>query len=515
MTTAIPGGVDGTQSSLIDPSTEVPKARNRRMSTKTKVLIMLGVFVAFCIVRWATGADQFTSVGSVSAALVLTIPIAMAGLAGLWSERAGIVNIGLEGMLIAGTIFGAWIGSSTGPWLGVIAGIIGGALFGLIHAIATVTFGVDQIVSGVALNILATGVAGLLAETFFKESNGKQSPPVGQITKITMPWKSGLDSLQRKDVPVVSDLAGILGGLTTNLSLLTILCLVLFPVTFYILWRTAFGLRLRSAGENPHAAESLGVDVYKMKYIGVIVSGAIGGLGGVFLVTVSSQVYIENQTGGRGYIGLAAMIFGNWTTAGTFLGSLLFGYTSAVNQRSDLSSSTAIVVLVAIGLALLLLLELRKLGERRAAVAVTSGARRSTQIFTVVLAVASVVALVVAAIRLLGRLQFIPGQEAVRGAAAKTFLVLVLAVVLVLIAGLVFYSYKAFRATMQRGQYSANLAPYVAGYVLFTWMWLSNTGIPQSFKSAIPNIITLLVLAFASQRLRPPAADGLVYRRGE
>ncbi|GAB3296558.1 ABC transporter permease [Epidermidibacterium keratini] len=501
-----------SQTALIEtPTGEAPK---RKRSRKSKWLLIAAVFVAFCLVRWATDASQFTSSGSVQAALVLTIPIAMAGLAGLWSERAGIVNIGLEGMLIAGTIFGAWLGVAAGPWVGVLGGILGGALFGLIHAVATVTFGVDQIVSGVAINILAVGVAGLLAELLFPESNGKQSPGPGQITKITLPWNDALNSLQAKGIPVISDLAGIISGMTTSLSLLTIVCLLLFPLTWWILWRTAWGLRVRSAGENPKAAETLGVNVYKMKYLAVILSGAIGGLGGAYLITVSAQGYLENQTGGKGYIGLAAMIFGNWTPSGTLLGSLLFGYSTAVNQRSDLSASTAIVVLAAIGLAVLLVLELRKLATRRGEVAVKRSSQRTTVIFTCALVAVSLVSLVFAGINLLSQGQFIPDSPE-NTTLGKVGVIVLVGVVMVLFAGIAYYGVQAIRATVAHAQTSANLPAYVAGYALFAWMWLSGTGIPQSFKSAIPNIITLLVLTFASQRLRMPAADGLVYRRGE
>ena len=495
------------------PSTGAPPKR-RRMSARNRWLLIAGAFVAFCLVRWATGADQFTSVGSVQAALVFTIPIAMAGLAGLWSERSGIVNIGLEGMLIAGTIFGAWIGVETTPWIGVIAGVIGGGLFGLIHAVATVTFGVDHIVSGVAINLLAAGVAGLLAEVMFPEQNGKMSPPPGQITKITLPWSDWLQTVQSKGIPVVSDLAGILGGMTTNLSLLTVLCLALFPLTFWVLWRTPWGLRVRSAGENPKAAESLGVNVVKQKYLAVIISGMIGGLGGAFLVTVTSQGYLENQTGGRGYIGLAALIFGNWTAAGTLFGSLLFGYTSAVNVRSDLSASTAIVVMVAIGLAVLLVVELRRLAAGRGEHAMKRSSRISTLVFMGVLLVGAVVSLVFSARTLLLKSRFLPDAPQETGL-AKAGVVVLVAVVLAVLVALVYYGVQAFRVTRSRPQTSANLPAYACGYLLFAWMWLSSTGIPQSFKGAIPNIITLMVLTFAAQRLRPPAANGLPYRRGE
>lgn len=507
-----------SDAALIDPQLAAPadgaRTKRKRMSPRKRLGIIFGVFVAFCLVRWATDANQFTSVGSVGAALVFTVPIAMAGLAGLWSERAGIVNIGLEGMLIAGTIFGAWIGVSSGPWAGVIAGIAGGAIFGLIHAIATVTFGVDHVVSGVAINLLAAGVAGLLAEVLFPEQNGKMSPPPGQITKITLPWSSSLSSLQQKEIPVVSDLAGVLGGVTTNLSLLTVVCLLMFPLTYWVLWRTPWGLRVRSAGENPKAAESLGVNVYREKYLATIISGAIGGLGGAFLVIVTSQGYLENQTGGRGYIGLAALIFGNWTTSGTLLGSLLFGYTSAVNARSDLSASTAIVVLVAIGLAVLLVLELRKLAAARGDHAIKKSSKVSTLVFIGLLLAGALVSLFFSVRTLLLHSQFIPDNPE-NTSVGKVGVVIMVIVVILVLAALLYYGVQAFRKTSSHAQSSANLPAYACGYLLFAWMWLSNTGIPQSFKGAIPNIITLLVLTFTAQRLRMPAADGLVYRRGE
>ena len=505
-----------SSSALIDAQTATASAETKRkkLSSRNRWYIVAGAFVAFCLVRWATGASQFTSVGSVAAALVFTIPIAMAGLAGVWSERAGIVNIGLEGMLIAGTIFGAWMGVKGGPWAGVIAAIAGGALFGLIHAVATITFGVDHVVSGVAINLLAAGTAGMLAEILFPEQNGKMSPPPGQITKITLPWSDALVSLQAKGIPVVSDLAGILGGLSTNLSLLTVLCLALFPLTYFIMWKTAWGLRVRSAGENPKAAESLGVNVYREKYLAVIISGAIGGLGGAFLVIVTSQGYLENQTGGRGYIGLAALIFGNWTTSGTLLGSLLFGYTSAVNARSDLSASTAIVVLVAIGLAVLITLELRKLARGKGDHAIKRSTRYSTLIFIALLVGGALVSLFFSVRTLLLKSQFIPDNPQATSL-AKTGVVILVAVVILVLIAMVYFAVLAFRTSWARPQSSANLPAYACGYLLFAWMWLSNTGIPQSFKGAIPNIITLMVLTFAAQRLRMPAADGLVYRRGE
>ncbi|MFD5575645.1 ABC transporter permease, partial [Streptomyces cadmiisoli] len=161
-------------------------------------------------------------------------------------------------------------------------------------------------------------------------------PQVEPIAKITIPGLSDwMADLQGKHWFFISDLAGVIGGLVTEISLLTIVALLLIPATWWVLWRTSFGLRLRSCGENPIAAESLGVNVYKYKYIAVIVSGALAGLGGVYLSEVASPIYQEGQTGGRGYISLAAMIFGNWMPGGMAMGAGLFGFIDSLKLRGS------------------------------------------------------------------------------------------------------------------------------------------------------------------------------------
>ena len=198
------------------------------------------------------------------------------------------------------------------------------------------TFNVDQIVSGVAITILSLGLARFLASFTFANMPGggvTQSPNVPALPSFSVPGISALAGLESKGWFLISDLAGILRGLFTNVSALTIIAIVLVPVTFFVLWRTAFGLRLRSCGENPYAAETLGVNVYRYKYYGVIASGALAGLGGAFLSMVASSIYREGQTAGRGYIGLATMIFGNWRPGGLAAGSMLFGYTDALQLR--------------------------------------------------------------------------------------------------------------------------------------------------------------------------------------
>jgi simple sugar transport system permease protein len=345
----------------------------RRLSLPVVLLIIAGGLALFSLVRVISGADDLTSVGQVSGALQLAVPIGLAGLGGLWSERAGVVNIGLEGMMIMGTWFGAWAGYQWGPWTGVLLGIVGGALGGLLHAVMTVTFNVNHIVSGVAITILATGATRYLSNFTFAEAPGgssKQSPRIDRVTDITIPGLSeGLADLQAKHWFFVSDLAGVLGGLVTNLSLLTVVALLLIPGTWWVLWRTGFGLRLRSCGENPVAAESLGVNVYKYKYIAVIVSGALAGLGGAFLAIVSTGIYQEGQTGGRGYIGLAAMIFGNWMPGGMALGAGLFGFTDSLKLRGGAENVHAMLLLLAILLVGLVIWQLYKKKYVAAAIA--------------------------------------------------------------------------------------------------------------------------------------------------
>ncbi|MET9321237.1 ABC transporter permease [Streptomyces sp. NPDC003038] len=352
--------------STVSATNAAPKkpGGRKKLTLPWIMLIIAGGLALVSLVRVISGADDLTSVGQVSGALSLAVPIGLAGLGGLWAERAGVVNIGLEGMMILGTWFGAWAGYQWGPWSGVLVGIAGGAVGGLLHAIITVTFNVNHIVSGVAINILALGFTQYLSNFTFAEAPGgssKQSPQVEGIYKVTVPGLSDwMADLQATHWFFVSDLGGVIGGLVTEISLLTVLALLLIPGSWWVLWRTTFGLRLRSCGENPVAAESLGVNVYKYKYIAVVVSGALAGLGGVFLSIVASPIYQEGQTGGRGFIGLAAMIFGNWMPGGMALGAGLFGFIDSLKLRGGAENVHAMLLLIAILLLLVCAWQLYK-----------------------------------------------------------------------------------------------------------------------------------------------------------
>ena len=332
--------------------TPKPKRRLPRAGYPQVLLVIAGLILLLSIVRVVTGADDLTSSGTIGAALALAVPIGMAGLGGLWSERAGVVNIGLEGMMIMGTWGAGWAGYQWGAWTGVLVGVALGAVGGLLHAVATVSFGVDHIVSGVAINILGLGVTQYLSVTAFEGTGGggeSQSPPTPDISEVSIPGLADpLLTLQNKGWFLVSDVAGIARGLLTGVSLLTVVAVLLVIGTYVVLWRTAFGLRLRSCGESPSAAESLGVNVYLMKYAAVFASGAFAGLGGAFLAIVAGNGYREGQTGGRGYIGLAAMIFGNWRPGGLAAGAGLFGYTDSLQLRRGGESVHALLLLVGV-----------------------------------------------------------------------------------------------------------------------------------------------------------------------
>jgi general nucleoside transport system permease protein len=217
-----------------------------------------------------------------------------------------VVNIGIDGMMIFGTWFGAWGSLRYGPAVGLLLAALSGTLVALIHAVATVTFRVDQIVSGVAINILALGVPRFLSIIAYGEGREAQSPSVRSLPKIDLPRLGEIS-------PVVP------------------LTIVLGVAAWWVLNRTVLGLRLRSAGENPRAAESLGVRVLNMRYAGVLISGAFAGLAGGYLSVELVGQYTEGMNQGRGFIALAALILGNWSAIGVVFSCLLFGWTQALS----------------------------------------------------------------------------------------------------------------------------------------------------------------------------------------
>jgi general nucleoside transport system permease protein len=252
----------------------------------------------------------------------------LTGLGGLFSERSGIVNIGLEGLMIIGTVTGAYgailftntmgIPAPWGPLLGLLFGALCGAAFASIHALATITFRVDHIVSGVVVNLVAVGLARFLSSLFFGQAT--QSDPGGP-------------HLAPVSIPLLSSLPWGLGRAFSQLSPLVIFAaLLVFPVSF-ALYRTRWGLRLRSAGENPEATRSLGVAVAPIRWQGVLLSGAFAGLSGAFLSVEVAGNWREGQTLGLGFIALAALILSNWNPVRLLGAAFLFGFAEAIPLR--------------------------------------------------------------------------------------------------------------------------------------------------------------------------------------
>jgi simple sugar transport system permease protein len=413
--------------------------RYQQAGRRTRIVVIaLVAILVMTIAELITGTSDLTSRSTASAALRLAIPILLAGLGGLFSERSGVVNIGLEGMMIAGTWFAAWGAWMFGPWEGVLLGVLGGALFGLLHALATVTFNVDHIVAGIAINLLAPGVTRFLSSQIFADAGDgsiTQSPRMtSSIGRFTFPFLAGgslfgwetpdlLGWLDDKRWFLVSDAAGLGRGFTANLAFTTILALLLLPFSAYFLWRTPFGLRLRSIGEKPSAADSLGVAVYRIKYIGVTFSGVLAGLGGAWLA-LDIRAYNQDQVAGRGFQGLAALIFGNWRPAGIAAGAGLFAFAQSLTQRIGTRPVQALFLLAAL--------------------------------------VAAGVAI----------------------------------------------------ALMARRRAGQAIGAIVIGALSLTY-YLSTEEVNNQIVFITPYLVTLLVLTFASQHLRPPAAEGKPWRKGD
>jgi simple sugar transport system permease protein len=430
---SVPGEGATSRADQLTAASRLQSARKRQ-----KVLAVgVGLFFLLAAVRWITDSPDLTSSGTFGTTLRLAVPIGLAALGGLWAERSGIVNIGLEGMMILGTWFGAWGAWQYGPWQGVAIGVAGGVAAGLLHALATVTFNVDHIISGVAIITLAGGIVRYLSQEVYTGVPGggaTQSPRVEGVGTFDLPILSGgelfgwqspdsLGWLERHHWLVVSDVAGLLRGFTHELSYLTLLAILLVPLTWWVMWRTVFGLRVRSCGEHPTAADSLGVRVNRMRYLALMISGGLAGLAGAFLAIEAAGIYRQGQTQGKGFIGLAALIFGNWLPFGAAAGAGLFGFADALNLR-DKSAVHALLLFIAV-------------------------------------------------------------------------------------AALV-YAVVQFRNGMRRAALVTGLLGLLSG------LWFVTTDeVPVEFVQMTPYVVTLLVLAVATQRLRPPAADGKPWRKGQ
>lgn len=257
--------------------------------------------------------DAVLLITLVASALRATTPLLFAALGGLFSERSGVVNIALEGIMIFGAMAAAIAAELVerpflagnpnavvwyAPWVGVLAAMVMGGIIGLIHAVVSIRYKADQIISGTAINLMAIGIPAVVLTGLY--DNSTSTDPIRN--RLPM-WGEG----------------------TLQFSPLVFLAFLLVPVVWYVVARTPFGLRLRSVGEHPEAADSVGVGVRRMRYYGVVLSGVLAGLGGAYLSIGNLNQFISEMAGGRGFVALAALIFGKWTPFGAFGAALLFG----------------------------------------------------------------------------------------------------------------------------------------------------------------------------------------------
>ena len=263
------------------------------------------------------GLLDVISVGLFAAALRMATPIVYAALGGIFSERVGIINIGLEGTMLVSAFAGVTVSFYTGnPWLGVVVAVLAGGLIGLLHALLTVKFVGNQIVSGTGINIFALGFTAYMSQIIWGSRGASD----------------GVQGLGTWTIPVVADLP-VVGPIIGSHSPLVYLMLVVTVLSYVVLFRTPLGLRIRAVGEHPTAAETAGIDVIRIKFLCVILSGMLAGLGGAFMSLGHLNLFTRGMTGGRGFIAMAAMIFGKWMPFGAFGASLLFGLADALQMR--------------------------------------------------------------------------------------------------------------------------------------------------------------------------------------
>jgi general nucleoside transport system permease protein len=285
----------------------------------------------------------------IAAMLRFATPLVLAAMGGLLCERSGVINIGLEGMMLMGAFFGIFVSDLAGSWfVGALAGMAAGGVLAIVHAVFSIALRADQVVSGFAVNFLALGITGYV----FIAHYGDQGTPgdVPRVPELTLPGIENLD---------------FFGTAIGSASVLTWVALLLVPLIALYLFRTPSGLRLRSVGEKPRAADSVGVPVTRTRYLAVISSGVLAGLGGVYLSVGLVGSFNENMTDGRGYIALAAVIFGSWRPFGALAAALLFGFSSAVAQRLPAFSESLAVLFQALPYVLVLIVLAGLIGRSR------------------------------------------------------------------------------------------------------------------------------------------------------
>ena len=308
-----------------------------RIGLSAVVLGVVGIALGYLATRSSVSNLQevFTWSTLIASALVFTTPLTYAAIGGMVSERSGVVNIGLEGMMLMGCFWGIYGADRTGSWVGgVLIAMFSGALLALVLAFFSIHLRADQIVTGTAVNFLAVGVTGY----FFIDLYSSQNIPA-DVPRIPDVHLSFLRHLPPHDVGGI-DLGAFMYAAVGKLNLMIWIAFAVVIASYYVLFKTPIGLRLRACGEHPRAADTVGINVFAIRYAAVVASGVLAAAGGAYLAVGFVGTFNENMTAGRGFIALAAMIFGNWRPFGAFRASFLFGLSTAVAYRMQAYSDS-------------------------------------------------------------------------------------------------------------------------------------------------------------------------------
>ncbi|MDK2980783.1 MAG: ral nucleoside transport system permease protein [Chloroflexota bacterium] len=285
------------------------------------VLALVVITFIFSFLAWAAADNSMNLAGLLRITIIRAVPLTLGGLSGILCERAGIINIAIEGMMLTAAFVSTVVASLSNLWIGMLSGILAGAFMAWILGVLSIKYKVNQVIAGTVINIFATGITSYLSQKFIQKTDYQFLNEPGMFPQLELP---GLIKIP------------IIGPILFNHNIYIFLTIILVVVLTIALFHTKWGLRMRSVGEHPKAADTLGINVIKTRYMSVILGGMMAGFAGTYFTLGSSGRFDELLTAGRGYIGLAAMIFGNWNPIGTFGASILFGFFDALAVRASI-----------------------------------------------------------------------------------------------------------------------------------------------------------------------------------
>lgn len=287
------------------------------------VMGLVFLFFIFSFLTWQASGKSLSLAGMLSSAVLLAVPITLGAFSGILCERSGVVNIAIEGMMLMSSMVGALMGSVTGnAWLGLLFGVISAMLLAALHAVLSIKYQIDQIISGTVINIFSTGMTSFISQKFLQVHQELNNPPM----------------FQRIEIPGLADIP-LVGPILFNTNFFVYLMFILTIVIQVALFSTRWGLRVRSVGEHPKAADTLGINVIRTRYTSVLLGGLVAGLAGAFFTLGSVGRFDEGMTAGKGFIGLAAMIFGNYSPIGAIGAGMLFGFADSLGSKLSLLGS--------------------------------------------------------------------------------------------------------------------------------------------------------------------------------